>query len=90
MLFPKPTLVPLAVGDAVICHHGVPHSSSFNAGPEERIQVYFRLVRSDRPPGCEKAYPAAEINNWLEWDGVRPVAEAQKRAAAAASMEAKL
>jgi hypothetical protein len=39
LLFPKPTLVPLAVGDAVICHHGVPHSSSFNAGPEDRIQV---------------------------------------------------
>ena len=39
LLFPRPTLVPLAVGDAVICHHGVPHSSSFNAGSEDRIQV---------------------------------------------------
>ena len=44
---------------------GVPHSSSFNRGPEPRIQVYFRLVRTDRPAGCEKSFPAAQMDNWL-------------------------
>ena len=90
--WPKPTLVSLAVGDAVLVHRestgsipgpplvlvardrilpvplyadGVPHSSSFNRGPEPRIQVYFRLVRTDRPAGCEKSHPAAQMDNWL-------------------------
>ena len=44
--------------------------ASFNKGPDPRIQVYFRLVRTDRPEGQEKAYPAAEMDSWLEWDGV--------------------
>ena len=44
---------------------GVPHSSSFNRGPEPRIQVYFRLVRTDMPAGCEKSFPAAQMDNWL-------------------------
>lgn len=53
-------------------------------------KVYFRLVRSDRPPGCEKAYPEAEMDNWLEWDGVRPLVQAQRQAAAQGSVEARL
>jgi hypothetical protein len=69
--FPRPTLVNLAVGDAVICHHLIPHSPTQNNGPEPRIQVYFRLVRTDRPDGCAKAFPAAEMDPLLEWNGVR-------------------
>ena len=42
--FPRPTLVKLAVGDAVICHHGMPHGATMvRTGLEPRIQVYFRL-----------------------------------------------
>ena len=33
LLFPKPTLVLLDIGDAVICHHGVPHVSPALALP---------------------------------------------------------
>jgi hypothetical protein len=36
-------------------------------------------VRTDRPEGCEKAFPAAEMDSWLEWDGVRVVAEVTQR-----------
>ena len=45
--FPHPTLVKLAVGDAVLCHHLLPHGATMvKNGHGPRIQVYFRLGKS--------------------------------------------
>ena len=55
-------------------------------GKPEIPQLMIRRRRGcDRPAGCEKAYPAAAMDNWLEWCGVRPTAQRAAAAAAAAA-----
>ena len=70
-LWPLPTLVKLRAGDAIVCHHALPHAASWNSGQEPRVMVYFRLTRTDRPEGCASSYPDAMCDPWLEYEGLR-------------------
>lgn len=72
-LWPTPSLVKLNVGDAVLVHHGCPHSASWNLCDDPRVMVYFRLTKMGRPDGCSACYPEALENPWLEWQGLAEV-----------------
>ena len=51
-IWPKPTPILLAEGDAVITLHAIPHCGTRNElGAEPRMNVYFRL-RRERPGGA--------------------------------------
>ena len=72
--WPKPTLVKVKPGDAVIVHWATPHSSTRVMGPDPRLMVYFR-TRPERPEEFKRSYPDAICNNWLEWPGMTRVLE---------------
>ncbi|MBS03857.1 MAG: hypothetical protein CMQ24_14270 [Gammaproteobacteria bacterium] len=72
--WPKPTLIKVKPGDAIIVHWATPHSSTRVMGPDPRLMVYFR-TRPERPEAFKRAYPDAICNNWLEWPGMREVTE---------------
>ena len=46
--WPKPELVKLEAGDAVLVMHACPHGGSHVAGPDPRIQCYFRITTEER------------------------------------------
>ena len=70
--WPKPTLVRVKPGDAVIMHWATPHSSTRVMGPDPRMMVYFR-TRPERPEAFKRSYPDAICNNWHEWPGMAEV-----------------
>lgn len=70
-LWPKPTLIKMGLGDAVLTLHAVPHSSTRCEGAEPRMMAYFRLASSIRPEGMTRVYPDALCDCWLEWPGMR-------------------
>ncbi|MDA0790540.1 MAG: phytanoyl-CoA dioxygenase family protein [Proteobacteria bacterium] len=67
--WPRPTLVKLAPGDAVIVHFNTPHSATRVDGPDPRLMVYFRTSPKRRPPG--RAYAEGLCDIWKEWWGMR-------------------
>lgn len=69
-LWPKPTLLQLAPGDAVIALHGLPHSATRVEGPDPRLMAYFRITSSARPKPNVRVYPDALCDPWLEWRGL--------------------
>ena len=69
-LWPEPTLVKLARGDAVVVMHGLPHSATRNESDEIRHMVYFRATRADRPAGQLGFCPDALCDPFLEFDGL--------------------
>lgn len=72
-VWPKPTLVKVKPGDAVIVHWATPHSRTRLFGSDPRMMAYFRTTRYPRPEAFKRSYPDAMCNNWLEWPGMREV-----------------
>ena len=70
-LWPKPTLMKLAPGDAVIVHFATPHSASRVDGPDPRHMIYFRVMSPDRPEDQRRSYSPALTDIWKEWKGMR-------------------
>ena len=68
--WPKPTLMKLAPGDAVIVHHATPHGATLISGPDPRFMLYFRTTPKSRPEKNRSIYPDALCDIWLEWKGM--------------------
>ena len=72
-LWPKPTLLLLAPGDAAIVLHAVPHSATRVARTEPRLMVFFRITPLARPERNRVVYPEALCDIWREWPGMADV-----------------
>jgi hypothetical protein len=81
--WPKPHFVKTKPGDCVIVKHETPHSGTRIDGPDPRFMIYFRVIHSKRPEGCELCYPDAMTNIWLEWPGMADVVARQQQEQAA-------
>ena len=81
-MWPKPDLVRMDLGDAVLVHYGVPHGATRCEASEPRIMVYFRLTSSDRPENSNHNFIDALCDCWLEWKGIRSKVEEIRRASA--------
>ena len=66
-LWPVPTQLLMAEGDAVLCHWATPHAAVRNLGPDVRYMCIFRVSRSDHTPGLD----ANLCDELAQWDGVR-------------------
>ncbi|MCE2406881.1 MAG: hypothetical protein J4G19_05200 [Pseudomonadales bacterium] len=73
-MWPKPTLIKVKPGDAVLTLHAVPHCATRLEGNSPRLMAYFRIVSSKRDDTFLAASPDALCNCWLEWDGMRELA----------------
>ena len=69
-MWPKPTLIKVKPGDAVLALHAVPHSSTHNESSAPRIMAYFRILHESRPREFDLTYPDALCDCWLEWKGM--------------------
>ena len=65
--WPRPTLMKLAPGDAVIVHFSTPHGATLVSGPDPRFMLYFRVTPKSRPQRNHRVYPDALCDIWLEW-----------------------
>lgn len=78
-IWPKPTLVKLAPGDAVIVLHGVPHGVTRVIGSEPRFMVYYRVTPASRSEEYmsdgrfQRSRSEALCDIWMEWEGMREV-----------------
>lgn len=72
-LWPKPTLLRLAPGDAAIVLHAVPHGATRVAVSEPRLMAFFRVTPLARPEGNRAVYPDALCDIWREWPGMADV-----------------
>jgi hypothetical protein len=70
-VWPRPMLVKVRPGDAVLIMYHTLHSSTRVAGPDPRCMVYFR-ISAPRPRGHGRIHPAALRNPWIEWRGIAP------------------
>ncbi len=75
-LWPKPTILKVKPGDAVIVHWATPHSASRVLTSDPRMMVYFRITSTLRPEANRRVYPAAMTDIWLEWPGLEPLISA--------------
>ena len=78
--WPKPTLVRLAAGDAVVVLHAVPHCATRVEGSEPRLMAYFRIMPERRPSANRSVYPEALCDIWHEWPGMAAVVAEQRGA----------
>ena len=78
-LWPRPTLLRLAPGDAAIVLHAVPHSATRVTGTEPRLMVFFRVTPLARPARNRRVYPEALCDIWREWPGMASVVAAERR-----------
>lgn len=75
-MWPKPSLIKLTLGDAVLVLHAVPHSASRCEGNEPRIMAYYRITSRERPDNSRTNYIEGLCDCWHEWKGIRnPVNE---------------
>lgn len=72
-LWPKPTLLRMAPGDAAIVLHAVPHGATRVAVSEPRLMAFFRVTPLARPEGNRAVYPDALCDIWREWPGMADV-----------------
>ena len=70
-MWPKPTLIKVKPGDAVLTLHAVPHSSTRLEGNSPRLMAYYRLVPSTRDSSSPHSFADALCDCWLEWHGMR-------------------
>ena len=70
-MWPKPDLIKVKPGDAVLVLHATPHSSSRNESFAPRLMAYFRFVSSRRKDLKSGAEIDALCDCWLEWEGMR-------------------
>ena len=73
-VWPRPTLLRMAPGDAAIVLHMTPHSATRVEGTDPRLMAYFRVTAASREEG-ERTNAAALCDIWDEWPGMRTVAE---------------
>lgn len=78
--WPKPTLVRMAAGDAVVVLHAVPHCATRVEGSEPRLMAYFRIMPERRPSANRSIYPEALCDIWHEWLGMAAVVAEQRGA----------
>lgn len=69
-IWPRPTFMRLAPGDAVVVLHATPHGGSRVAAADPRQMVYFRVQPAGRPETMRRWYADALCDNWLEWRGL--------------------
>lgn len=72
-LWPKPTLIKVRPGDAVIALHAIPHCSTRLEGVSPRLMAYYRLVAENRPAENPTVFPDALCDCWFDWKGMREV-----------------
>ena len=72
-LWPKPTLLRLAPGDAAIVLHAVPHGATRVSVSEPRLMAFFRVTPLARAEGNRAVYPDALCDIWREWPGMAEV-----------------
>ncbi|MCE2424870.1 MAG: hypothetical protein J4F45_07180 [Pseudomonadales bacterium] len=72
-LWPKPTLLRLAPGDAAIVLHAVPHGATRVTAQEPRLMAFFRVTPQARPEPNRTCYPDALCDIWREWPGMADV-----------------
>lgn len=77
-MWPKPDLIRVRPGDAVLALHAVPHCSTRNEVEVPRLMVYFRLLSQNRPDGNRFNYPDALCDCWLEWEGMQSTVAEQR------------
>ena len=53
-VWPQPELVKMNAGDAVLVMHATPHGGSHVAGPDPRMQCYFRITTKERAKDNEE------------------------------------
>ena len=70
-IWPRPTLIKMNLGDALLVLHAVPHSSTRCEGAEPRLMSYFRLTSASRPKEMGRVHPDALCDCWMEWPGMR-------------------
>ena len=70
-LWPKPTLIKVKPGDAVLTLHAIPHSSTRLVGHTPRLMAYFRLASTARKGDFVHASADALCDCWFEWEGMR-------------------
>ncbi len=66
-LWPVPTQLLMAEGDAVLVHWATPHAAVRNLGPDVRYMCIFRVRRKDHVPGMQENL----CDELAQWDGVR-------------------
>ena len=69
--WPKPDLIKVELGDAVLTLYAVPHGATRCEASNPRVVVYFRLTNSCRPDRFKGNFVAGLCDNWLEWKGIR-------------------
>ena len=69
--WPKPDLIEIELGDAVLTLYAVPHGATRCEASDPRAMVYFRLTNSCRPDRFKSNFAAGLCDNWLEWKGIR-------------------
>jgi len=84
-LWPKPTLLRLAPGDAAFVLHAVPHSATRVTRANPRLMVFFRVTPLARPERNRVVYPEALCDIWQEWPGMADVVAEERQRAAPAS-----
>ena len=72
-LWPKPTLLRLAPGDAAIVLHALPHSATRVCVAEPRLMAFFRVTPLARPEPYRVVYADALCDIWSEWPGMAEV-----------------
>ena len=75
-MWPKPELIKLKPGDAVLSLHAVSHGATRLEGFAPRLMAYFRLLSSARSNSNPGIYADALCDCWLEWKGMREVVSA--------------
>lgn len=78
-MWPKPHIVKVKPGDAVLALHAIPHGATRLDGYTPRLMAYFRLVPASRQATSNPhGYPDALCDCWLEWEGMRDVVAANR------------
>ena len=77
-MWPRPDLVKMKPGDAVLVLHAVPHSSSRLERLTPRINAYFRLTPKSSQRESLGPNPEALCDCWLEWEGMHQTVAANR------------
>lgn len=70
-MWPRPSLMKLSLGDAVLALHAVPHNASRCEGSEPRIMAYYRITSRERPEKERFNFIEGLCDCWHEWKGIR-------------------
>jgi len=70
-IWPKPDLIKVQPGDAVLVMHGVPHGATRNESFHPRFMAYFRFVAESRSKDFMNIDTDSLTDCWHEWYGMR-------------------